>query len=95
MHRVPVNCVGRRLLHRHMREEPVTALDHLGVLLASAAPSVDHAVALSVFHPVPAGVVCIAHPCPVRSLKLWEGAVFTTEKTADADSSSAEASEVA
>lgn len=95
MHRVPVNCVGRRLLHRHMREEPVTALDHLGVLLASAAPSVDHAVALSVFHPIPAGVVCIAHPCPVRSLKLWEGAVFTTEKTADADSSSADARVVA
>ncbi|KPI89653.1 hypothetical protein ABL78_1234 [Leptomonas seymouri] len=76
---VPVNCVGRRLLHRHIREEPVTAIDHLGVVFASAASSVDHAVALSVFHPLPMGVVCIEHPCPVRSLKLWEGAVFTSE----------------
>jgi hypothetical protein len=78
MRRVPVNCVGRRLLHRHLREEPVTAIDHLGVLCASAAPSADHAVALSIFHPTPVGVVCLTHPCPVRSLKLWEGSAFTS-----------------
>lgn len=82
--RVPVNCVGRRLLHRHVREEPVTALDHLGVLCASAASSADNAVALSVFHPSPSGVVCLPHPCPVRSLKLWEGTAFTTD-TANMD----------
>lgn len=81
---VPLNCVGRRLLHRHMREEPVTAVDHLGVLVASAAPSDDHAVAISLFHPIPAGIVCLAHPCPVRSLKLWEGAAFTAADEAAA-----------
>ncbi|KPA76381.1 hypothetical protein ABB37_07723 [Leptomonas pyrrhocoris] len=94
VHRVSANCVGRRLLHRHAREEPVTGLDHLGVLAASATASVDHAVALSIFHPTPAGVVSIAHPCPVRSLKLWEGAVFTAEEAegnSDEDKDSADA----
>ncbi|KAG5484405.1 hypothetical protein LSCM4_07972 [Leishmania orientalis] len=75
--RVPLNCSGRRLLHRHAREEPVTVMDHLGTLFASAASSGDTSVAVSVFHPVPAGITCLPHPSVVRSAKLWEGSVFT------------------
>ncbi|KAK7198781.1 WD domain, G-beta repeat [Novymonas esmeraldas] len=87
---VPLNCVGRRLLHRHMREEPVAALDHLGTLLASAASSGDTSVALSLFHPVPRGITCLPHPCVVRSVKLWEGAAFTAQpSTAATDASTA------
>ncbi|GET86992.1 hypothetical protein, conserved [Leishmania tarentolae] len=75
--RAPLNCVGRRLLHRHTREEPVTVMDHLGILFASAASSVDTSVAVSSFHPVPVGITCLPHPSAVRSIKLWEGSAFT------------------
>ncbi|KAG5484099.1 hypothetical protein LSCM1_05954 [Leishmania martiniquensis] len=75
--RAPLNCVGRRLLHRHAREEPVTVVDHLGTLFASASSSGDTRVAVSVFHPAPAGITCLPHPSVVRSAKLWEGSIFT------------------
>lgn len=75
--RAPLNCVGRRLLHRHAREEPVTVMDHLGTLFASAASSGDTSVAVSMFHPVPVGITCLPHPSAVRCTKLWEGSAFT------------------
>ncbi|KAG5509627.1 hypothetical protein JKF63_06332 [Porcisia hertigi] len=75
--RAPLNCVCRRRLHRHAREEPVTVMDHLGTLFASAASCGDTSVALSFFHPVPAGITCLPHASVVRSIKLWEGSTFT------------------
>ncbi|CAM45680.1 conserved hypothetical protein [Leishmania braziliensis MHOM/BR/75/M2904] len=85
--RAPLNCVGRRLLHRHAREEPVTVMDHLGTLFASAAPPGDTSVAVSMFHPLPASITCLPHPSAVRSIKLWEGSAFTASSS---HSSSAE-----
>lgn len=72
---VPSNCGLKRLLHRHVAEEPVIALDHCGTLVASAA-SADTTVAISVFHPRASPIILLPHEKRVRSLKLWEGSVF-------------------
>lgn len=77
-HPTPDTCTGRRLLHRHAREEPVISLSHLGTLLASATAAADDtAIAISIFHPSPQPILCLPHPTTVRSLVLWDGSPFT------------------
>lgn len=75
------NCGPRRLLHQHAREEPVVGLHVLGSLVASS--SSDGSVAVSLFHPQQYPVVLIPHPHPLRTVKLWEGAPFSSVRHED------------